>query len=172
MKKTIVLLFIWLISACSAEHSSTSIDIFAEKASIDSTVTAWHKAAADANFDSYFELLADSSIFMGTDATEYWTKSEFMEYSRPYFEKGKAWTFYASIRRIYVDKSGIMAWFDEELVTENMGPCRGSGVLKKVNNAWKIEHYNLSIPIPNDLVRSIVSGIHLYHEPKSPQKQD
>lgn len=143
------------------------VNALLEKASIDSTLTAWHNAASLANFDDYFGFMADSSIFMGTDATEYWTKSEFMDYSRPYFEKGKAWTFYASTRRIFLDDYGKLAWFDEELVTQNLGPCRGSGVLKKVGNTWKIQHYNLSIPIPNDLVREVVNDINTYHEKKS-----
>ena len=28
--------------------------------------------------------------------------------------------------------------------------CRGSGVLVKVKNSWKIKHYVLSMTVPND----------------------
>ena len=52
-----------------------------------------------------------------------------------------------------------MAWFDEALDTPNMGPCRGSGVLVRGGDAWKIAQYNLSIPIPNDLADGIVKQI-------------
>lgn len=37
-----------------------------------------------------------------------------------------------------------------------MGTCRGSGVLEKSNNAWKLKHYVLSIPIPNDNVKAVI----------------
>jgi hypothetical protein len=31
---------------------------------------SWHKAAADAKYDSYFEKMTEDAIFIGTDATE------------------------------------------------------------------------------------------------------
>jgi hypothetical protein len=34
--------------------------------------------------------------------------------------------------------------------------CRGSGVVRKVNNDWKIAHYVLSIAVPNDEVDELV----------------
>ena len=37
---------------------------------------AWHKAAADANFDAYFNLMTDDAVFIGTDATENWNLTE------------------------------------------------------------------------------------------------
>ena len=40
------------------------------------------------------------------------------------------------------------AWFDELLET-HMGVCRGSGVVKKYQNGWKIKHYNLALTLPN-----------------------
>jgi hypothetical protein len=38
-----------------------------------------------------------------------------------------------------------------------MGICRGSGVLKRTKDGWKIEHYVLSISIPNENVSEIVN---------------
>jgi SnoaL-like domain len=35
--------------------------------------------------------------------------------------------------------------------------CRGSGVLVKLNNDWKIKQYVLSMTIPNEQVDTIVS---------------
>ncbi|MBZ0089190.1 MAG: nuclear transport factor 2 family protein, partial [Thermoanaerobaculia bacterium] len=39
------------------------------------------------------------------------------------------------------------------------GACRGSGVLEKTATGWKIAQYNLSIPIPNDLAKELVTRI-------------
>ena len=116
---------------------------------------AWHQAAANANFDTYFDAMEENAIFIGTDATENWDKKAFMAYAKPYFDKGKAWSFTAIERNIYFSNDGKTAWFDELLSTQ-MKICRGSGVLVKINNQWKIKHYVLSMTIPNDHVDEVV----------------
>jgi len=112
-------------------------------------VDSWHKAAANANFENYFECMTSDAIFIGTDAAENWNKSEFMTYAKPFFDKGKAWNFTAVERHVFIDKSGKIAWFDELLSTQ-MKICRGSGVLVKEGKKWKIKHYVLSMTIPNE----------------------
>ena len=37
-----------------------------------------------------------------------------------------------------------------------MGVCRGSGVLKKKDGVWKIEHYVLSLTVPNDNIQDVI----------------
>lgn len=103
-----------------------------EKKEIDSVINQWHKAAAEANFDNYFSLMTTDAVFIGTDASENWSRKEFEAYSKPHFDKGKAWTFHTLERNIYVDKNNKIAWFDELLDT-SFKICRGSGVLEKVN---------------------------------------
>ncbi len=120
-----------------------------EKVNINSTLDAWHKAAAEANYNAYFSLMTEDAIFIGTDATENWNKKDFQAYAKPHFDKGKAWSFTALERHIYFDKTGKTAWFDELLNTQ-MKICRGSGVLVKIGKEWKIKHYVLSMTIPND----------------------
>ncbi|MDI6049354.1 nuclear transport factor 2 family protein [Flavobacterium sp. XS2P24] len=128
---------------------STDQDNTKEKANINSTLDAWHKAAAEANYNAYFSLMTEDAIFIGTDATENWNKKDFQAYAKPHFDKGKAWSFTALERHIYFDKTGKTAWFDELLNTQ-MKICRGSGVLVKIGKEWKIKHYVLSMTIPND----------------------
>ena len=107
-------------------------------------------------FDAYFNTMANESVFIGTDATENWNKKEFMEFSKPFFDKGKAWSFTSMERNIYFSENGKTAWFDELLNTQ-MKICRGSGVLIKENNQWKIKHYVLSMTIPNDNSNEVIS---------------
>ena len=128
---------------------------FAQKKEINKTLAHWHKAAAEANFEDYFSAMAPQAIFIGTDPTEHWTKKEFMTYAKPYFDKGKAWSFSSLERFIYHQKDENIAWFDE-LLTTQMGLCRGSGVVEKINGQWKIKHYVLSISIPNEDVSEVV----------------
>jgi len=129
-----------------------------EKEQVNTTLDAWHKAAAEAKFDLYFGMMAEDAIFIGTDPSENWNKIAFQAFAKPYFDKGKAWNFKAIERHIYFDKSGKLAWFDELLNTQ-MKICRGSGVLVKIGTAWKIKHYVLSITIPNENTNEVIKII-------------
>ncbi|WP_282079690.1 nuclear transport factor 2 family protein [Aquimarina algiphila] len=125
-----------------------------QKTEINNILEQWHKAAADANFDTYFGLMTKDAIFIGTDPTENWTNADFKAFSKPYFDKGKAWSFSTLERNIFAENDMSIAWFDELLDTQ-MGICRGSGVVQKTNQGWKIKHYVLSIAIPNENVKEI-----------------
>jgi len=146
MKKSILLLL--LVNAFANAQIS-------QKDQVSQTLDTWHKAAADANFNTYFDLMADDAIFIGTDATENWTKPDFKVWAKPFFDKGKTWNFTALERHIFFDKTGKTAWFDELLNTQ-MKICRGSGVLVKVGKEWKIQHYVLSMTIPNEEVDAVI----------------
>ncbi len=111
--------------------------------------------ASTADFKNYFNLYAEESTFIGTDANEVWNKKEFMEYSKPHFDKGKAWSFTSLKRNITFSDDGKYAWFDELLDTQ-MKICRGSGVLEKIGNQWKIKQYVLSMTIPNDVNKEVI----------------
>lgn len=125
-----------------------------DKEMVDKTLNDWHKAAAEVQFDTYFSLMADDAIFIGTDPTENWNKEAFKAYSKPYFDKGKAWNFNAIERNVFLSNDKETAWFDELLDTQ-MKICRGSGILKKEKGKWKIAHYVLSIAIPNGHVDEV-----------------
>jgi ketosteroid isomerase-like protein len=112
----------------------------------------WHEAAAQADFDTYFSLMTSDAVFIGTDATENWQLADFKAFSKPYFDQGKAWSFSAIERNVYLTDSII--YFDELLDTQ-MGICRGSGVIKMEDGNWKIAHYVLSIAVPNDQVSTL-----------------
>ncbi len=144
MKKHIALLFLIFSISLSAQ----------EKSNIDKVLTEWHQAAAEANFDTYFSLMTDDGVFIGTDATENWQNDDFREFSKPYFDRGNAWSFTTLERNIYTEENSKTAWFDELLNTQ-MGICRGSGVLQKTNEGWKIAHYVLSITVPNENVEEV-----------------
>lgn len=127
----------------------------AEKDQINKVLDGWHLAAANADFEAYFDKMTEDGVFLGTDAMENWQNDEFRAFSKPYFDKGRAWNFTAVQRNIYIGESGDFAWFDELLDTQ-MKICRGSGVLKKINGQWKIAHYVLSIAVPNDNVAELI----------------
>jgi SnoaL-like domain len=150
MHKLLLVISIALTISCN----NNSFDAVNEKSKIDEVLNVWHNAAANAEFDNYFALMDNESVFIGTDATENWNKQEFMTWSKPYFDKGKAWSFTSLERNIYFNDSGNLAWFDELLNTQ-MKICRGSGVVEKKPEGWKIKQYVLSATIPNNIIDSV-----------------
>lgn len=119
----------------------------------------WHQAASVADGPRYFGHLAEEAVFLGSDATERWDKRAFQAFAAPYFAKGKGWTFKPVRRNLAFAAGGTLAWFDEDLASDHMGPCRGSGVLEKRKGEWKLLQYNLSVPIPNPLMKDIKARI-------------
>jgi len=150
----IALVFISITSCKSDKKQAVNQNKIKEE--VNSILNTWHKDAAQTNFDNYFKAMAKNSVFIGTDASENWNKTAFMKFSKPYFDKGKAWSFTSLERNIYIQKKGTIVWFDELLNTQ-MGICRGSGVLEKTGNQWKIKQYVLSMTIPNNDAKAIIN---------------
>jgi len=153
----ILALVLFITASCNPDEAG---NVYTSREDINRVLDDWHKAAAEADFERYFShFTGDSAIFMGTDATERWTVAEFKPWSKPYFDRGDAWNFTPVERHVYISENGRTAWFDESLDTPNLGPSRGSGVLVHSDTTWKIAHYNLSIPIPNEIVDDVVDQI-------------
>lgn len=148
INKALFSLVLFLPIFCMAQINS-------EIKKINVLLDQWHEAAANAHYEPYFAAMTNEAVFIGTDATENWDKKEFQEFSKPYFDKGKAWAFTSVDRNIYIAPTGDFAWFDELLDTR-MKICRGSGVIIKEDGVWKIAHYVLSIAVPNDLVDELI----------------
>lgn len=156
---TLILISGFFTHACAPRNEATA-NLQKTTAEVNRVLDDWHNAASVGDFERYFNHFEnDSSIFMGTDATERWTVAVFRPWSEPHFADGMAWDFSPVFRKVYMSESGNTAWFDEMLDTPNLGPVRGSGVLVKQGEAWKIAHYNLSIPIPNSIADDVVQQI-------------
>ncbi len=95
--------------------------------------------------------MSEKFVFLGTAPGERWEKKAFIDFSKPYFDKGKAWDFKPSNRVWEFNTDSTIAWFDENLDTWMRG-CRGSGILEKENNTWKIRYYNLTVLIENEKI--------------------
>lgn len=129
------------------------------RADVSAVLDALHEAASEADFDGYFSLYAREAVFLGTDATERWTREAFMDYTRARFDTGTGWTYHMLERHVSVSPGGRTAWFDERLDNVNLGETRGSGVLVLEDGRWKIAQYNLTIPIPNAIARDVAERI-------------
>ena len=149
----VLLLFFTFSVTLSAQNKGFYENV--QKKNISKVLDDLNTFAATADYKNYFDLYAEESTFIGTDATEIWNKKEFMAWAKPFFDKGKAWNFTSLKRSITFSKDGNYAWFDEVLDTQ-MKICRGSGVLEKVGGKWKIRQYVLSTTVPNEVIDEVV----------------
>ena len=138
--------------------SFAQIPILDARKEITKLLDEWHVAAAEADSEKYFGSMTETSRYLGTDASERWTKAQFMAYAKDAFAAKRTWDFKPSARKLKVDKDLKIGWFDEQLDTW-MGPCKGSGVVVKTEDGWKIELYDLSILVPNDKVHDYMELI-------------
>lgn len=150
----ILLFFVILlhVCGCTSVHDSPTAN---DQKQISDMLDQFNAAAANSDFNRYFDFFTDDAVFIGTDATENWNKKDFMIWAKPHFDKKKTWHFNAMDRHIYFSKTRDLAWFDELLNTQ-MKICRGSGIVIKQGNQWKVQQYVLSMTIPNKLVDTVI----------------
>lgn len=144
MKNIIYLLFTCFLLSFNKDST---------KQELNTLIDNWHISAGKADFNRYFGAMTDDFVFLGTAPGERWNKEQFTIFSKPYFDKGKAWNFKPS-NRIWKIKKNI-AWFDEDLDTWMKG-CRGSGIVEKIKGKWKISYYNLTVLIENEKIKEFI----------------
>jgi hypothetical protein len=142
----------WLLLALGCAHAPATAPQ-EDEAAVSRALDDLNDAAARADEERYFSHFAPGGVFLGTDATERWDVIAFRAYAHPYFARGKAWNFKVTRRAVTV--RGDLAWFDEDLATPNLGPARGSGVLVRTQEGWKVAQYVLSITVPNDKMKAV-----------------
>ncbi|MCP3915121.1 MAG: nuclear transport factor 2 family protein [bacterium] len=145
----------------SAEHASSGAapSVANEKQAVGAVLDDWHDAAKRADEARYMGHFAGDAVFLGTDATERWSREAFGTYVHSYFSRGTGWEYVPGERHVELSRDGSIAWFDEALTNAGYGGLRGSGVLRREGGAWKILQYNLTFTVPNDVARDVVALI-------------
>ena len=129
------------------------------RAEIDAVLEEFHAAAAAADEERYFATLAPDAVFIGTAPGERWAGAAFREFVHSYFSRGKGWAYTPSARSVEIAGDGRTAWFDETVDNAHYGECRGTGVLQLHDDGWKIEQYNLTIPVPDEVVPDLMARL-------------
>ena len=98
-----ILCLLATLPALSQEAAPDSDDLDAIAAVVD----AYHAAAAAGDWQVYFDLMSEDGVFLGSDASERWTKAEFQRYAgnRP------GWVYTPQSRHINLTPDGATAWF-------------------------------------------------------------
>jgi SnoaL-like domain len=108
-------------------------------------------AAARSDEPRYLAHYHPRAVFLGTDATERWDLDALRAYAHPRFAEGKGWVIRPTRRTVDFAPDGSVAWFEEELRGDKLGPARGSGVLVHEGGRWLVTQYNLAVTVPNAL---------------------
>ena len=139
------------------------VDEEAEVLSIRAMIDDWHDAASEADEERYLGHFTEDAAFLGTDASERWTLAEFREYVQTFFPRG-GWSYDPHDRHIVLATSGELAWFDEQLTNAGYGELRGTGVVRRVDGAWRLAHYSMTFTVPNEVAREVVQRIKSWDE--------
>ena len=153
--RTLLLAGVLAFSSCVGP----AVDRVRETKRVAETLDALHKAASQAKEAEYFALYDPEAVFLGTDARERWTLEQFRAYAHLPFSEGRGWTYTVRSRNVSISSDGSVAWFDEVLDNDKLGECRGTGVLTRSGGTWRVAQYNLSVPIPNELVGEFAERI-------------
>ena len=124
-----------------------------QRAAIDALIDGLHQDAHEGNFQTYFDRYTPDAVFLGTDKSERWTIDQFKVYAKPAFEDGHGWTY--SVKERNWGGEGNTRWFDEVLLNQKLGHCRGTGVVELIDGEWKIAHYALTMLVPNDIAAEV-----------------
>ncbi|MCK5424090.1 MAG: nuclear transport factor 2 family protein [Emcibacter sp.] len=122
-----------------------------DKAEINALMDGFHDAAAKADEKRYLGYFTKDGVFMGTDDWERWPLNpDFRAYVAERFKEGTGWAYKAIERNVAFSPDNNVAWFDEITESEKWGLFRGTGVLLKQGEGWKIAHYSMSVLVPNE----------------------
>jgi ketosteroid isomerase-like protein len=143
------LLALPLIAPAPAPRAAPT-DAAAEQ--VEALITGFLSAAAEADAEAYFGALDEDAILIGTDVGERWTTAEMRTLLEPVFARGERRKSVPSETHVTVADDGRTAWFDQRLESERWGEMRGTGVVRRDGERWKIVQYAWSFPVPNELV--------------------
>lgn len=123
---------------------------------VNAFVDGWHDDAAHARM-RYFDKMAPDGVFIGTDRSELWRRDAFLAWGRKYFEgRSKAWEYHATRRNVYASNDGKTVWFDELLDNDKGAHFMASGVLARTADGFLVEHYQLSVAVPNEVAPQVI----------------
>jgi ketosteroid isomerase-like protein len=127
----------------------------------------FHRASAEADLDGYFELIAPDAVLFGTAADERHTREGLRAMLAPYFATGRGLETELLVLNLTESEDGRFAWFDARLYRPSLCELRGSGLLRRETDRWRIVQYNWGFPVPNDLIEFAIGGKGAFTRPLS-----
>lgn len=156
---SILAILLVFLAGCASDPETVTVSPEVERAAIDQLLDDFYQYASTADSARYVDLFHPTGYFIGTDATERWTRDAFANYLGPYFRQGRGWSYEPIDRVVTLAPDGRYAWFDEALRSASYGTSRGTGSAIKTAEGWKITQYHLSFPVPNAMARTFTDQV-------------
>lgn len=128
----------------------TQLENHTEHRLIDEKMDDFHDAADKGDKVRYLNHFAEDAVFMGTDDWERWPFKKFSEYVSGRFKDGKGWSYKPVQRFTSFSDTKELAWVDEIVESQQWGRFRGTAVLAKTAQGWRLKHYSLTMLVPNE----------------------
>jgi len=143
-----------IISRLGAVWCALLVSMLAHaQTSPDAALNALHEAGADANQPAFVALLTNDVVFFGMDGSARLEGESVRDFVSERFYRGDEWAYRSSDRAVRLSTDGAVAWFDESLMGGELRSARGTGVLIREGESWKIAQYNLTQVTPDDAER-------------------
>ena len=130
-----------------------------KEAAAASVLDSLHAASKAGDANGYLSQFAPGAVFIGTAPGERWSLAALRSYVQQRFAAGDAWTYSVQERHVTLGPGGRSAWFEEVLKNDRYGATRGSGVLVKTGERWRIARYVLSLAVPDEAAPDVVERI-------------
>ena len=126
-----------------------------------------HLAKAAGDGDRYFGHFAPDAVFLGTDRAERFSVAGLRAILGPYYARGARPVTIPIEQQVYLSPDGGWAWYEELVERKGVGRMRGTGVLRRVEGAWKIVHYNVVLTVPGALAEDFAERIEAFYSPET-----
>ncbi len=124
-----------------------------------------HRAKAEGDGERYFGHFAADGVFLGTDRAERFSLAGVRAILGPYYAHGARPTTIPIEQVVYPSADGGWAWFEQLVERQHVGRMRGTGVLRRVDDTWKLVHYNVVLTVPDDLTEDFARRIDAFYSP-------
>ena len=155
MKKLALLLAVLPLLAAGPSLGKTGDEVEAVKAML----RDFHAAGRAADGERVFSYLLPDAVLFGTDSNERWTVEAYRAFARPYMDQGVGWSGTPTEQNVFLSADGTVAWFDERVDKPGFQEVRVTGVLLKVDGAWKVAQFNFAFTLPNELAREVAAMV-------------
>ncbi len=122
-----------------------------------------HHAATVADAERFFASFDPEAMIFGSTARL--TLARFRALREPYFARGQGLPSTPIEHQVYLSTSGDLAWFEELVEVFQHDRLRGTGVLRRVDGAWKLVHYSVMILVPRQLAGDFAPRIESFYAP-------
>jgi hypothetical protein len=109
-----------------------------------------HQAGTAGDPSTFLELLAPGAVLLVPVGSERVEGESLQSFVAVHLSHSGAWGYRSNQRNIKLSPDGAVAWFNESLLHDQLGPGWGSGVLIKTGGAWKIAQYHLTLTEPDE----------------------